>query len=699
MCGWTLLMNRSIKFVCPASSKKMGKFFGLLLATLIGSVTLADMPTTEMDQDWPSYGLNHTEQRFSELTQINHNNIDQLKLDWALDVPDAVSINSTPLTIDGVIYFSADRAIVHAVDAASGQLLWSYDPQSWKHAPRGFGIGFNTNRGIAHWQDRIFVGTADGRLVALAAKDGRVLWASRAFPLGSRKAINGAPRAFDGKVFIGNSGAEYGTRGYVEAYDAETGERLWRFYTVPGNPADGFENPAMEMAAKTWHGQWWKTFGGGTVWNGLTYDPELELLYVGVGNGDPWDHDLRSQGKGDNLFLCSIVALNANTGEYVWHYQTTPGEQWDYKSTMDMILADIEHNGEQRQVIMQAPTNGFFYVLDRATGELLSAKPYDKVTWATHIDLETGRPAEVAGIRMKPGEEQLIYPSPFGAHNWQAMSYNPLTGLAYIPTIRMGAVYSKNTAFERRDNFFVIGMTTTYPMTSPDDGTGGLLAWDPVLQKERWRVQYPTPWHGGTLTTAGGLVFQGTGGGVLLAFDAEQGEKLWSFDTLRGISGAPMTYMRNGQQHVVVPVGWGGQASFGLPAFQKHGWKYKGPGIRLLSFSLSGKANLPPTPDNRFSFNPPDIGDDPADEALVELGFGIYHNSSCAVCHGGGAISNGAAAPDLRESAMMTNYAAFRSVVVEGALLSRSMPMFDDLTEREVKGLYEYIREQIRLLD
>jgi quinohemoprotein ethanol dehydrogenase len=668
---------------------------GFFIATLLtaGSHVYCE------DRDWSSYGLDHTEQRFSTLTQINRETVSGLRLDWALDVPNAVSINSTPLAVDGVIYFSADRAIVHAVDASSGKLLWSYDPQSWKHAPRGIAFGFNTNRGITHWQGRIFVGTGDGRLVALNAKNGQVLWATRAFPVGERKAINGAPRAFAGKVFIGNSGAEFGTRGYVEAYDALSGERLWRFYTVPGNPADGFEDPAMAMAAKTWHGEWWKVFGGGTVWNALTYDPELELLYVGVGNGDPWDHDLRSQGKGDNLFLCSIVALNANTGEYVWHYQTNPGEQWDYKSTADMILADIEHKGQSRKVVMQAPSNGFFYVLDRATGELLSAEPYEKVTWATGIDLTTGRPQETPGIRMKPGEQQLIYPSPFGAHNWQAMSYNPELGLAYIPTIRMAAIYSKNEAFERRDGFFVIGMATEYPITEPDDGTGGLLAWDPVRQEARWRIQYATPWHGGTLATAGGLVFQGTGSGALYAYDASQGDALWEFNAERGITGAPMTYLRDGTQHVVVPVGWGGQASFGLPAFQKHGWKFKGPGIRLLSFSLTGNATLPEVADNRFSFKPADTGTLPLNDALVQQGSGVYHQSSCAVCHGGNVISNGAAGPDLRESPYMTDYRAFRAVVAEGALLPKSMPMFDDLSEREVRSVFEYIRQQIRLAD
>ncbi len=650
------------------------------------------------EAQWPSYGLDHTEQRFSPLAQINRSNVAELGLDWALDVPDAVSLNSTPLFIDGVLYFSADRGIVHAVDARTGTLRWSYDPQAWKHSPRGIAIGFNTNRGIAHWRGRIFVGTGDGRLVGLDAGNGEVLWATRAFPVGERKAINGAPRAFDGKVFIGNSGAEFGTRGYVEAYDAMTGDRLWRFYTVPGDPSDGFENAAMEMAAKTWHGQWWKVFGGGTVWNALTYDPELELLYVGVGNGDPWDHDLRSDGKGDNLFLCSIVALDANTGEYVWHYQINPGEQWDYKATADIILADLTIDGRERKVLMQAPTNGFFYVLDRVTGEFLSAEKYEKATWAERIDPATGRPVEAPGVRMKPGEKKLIYPSPFGAHNWQAMSFNPLTRLAYVPTMHMPALYSKSKPFEFRENFFVIGMDTEYPNTGPEDGTGGLLAWDPVTQQERWRVRYDAIWNGGTLTTAGDLVFHGTGDGAFFAYDARSGEQLWQFDATRGITAAPITYTVDGRQHIALPVGWGGQASFGVPAMQTHGWKYKGPGIRLLSFSLDGKATLP-RPDPEAPLRPVDTGEDPVDAALADRGNGLYHRASCAVCHGLGAVSNGAAGPDLRESAYLTDYRAFRAVVVEGLLLERSMPMFDDLTETEVRAVFEYVRQQTRLVE
>ncbi|MCP5185532.1 MAG: PQQ-dependent dehydrogenase, methanol/ethanol family [Pseudomonadales bacterium] len=668
----------------------------LLLAAL---AAVAPLPAQAATEQWTTYGRDYTEQRHSPLQQINRANVTALSLDWAFEVPDGVALNSTPLMVNGTLYFSADRAIVHAVDARNGTLRWSYDPEAWKHAPRGMAIGFNTNRGIAWWQGRLFVGTPDGRLVALAADTGKVLWATRTFPVGERKAINGAPRAFDGKVFIGNSGAEFGTRGFVDAYDALTGERLWRFYTVPGNPADGFENDAMAMAAKTWHGQWWKHFGGGTVWNGLTYDPELKHLYVGVGNGDPWDRDIRSEGKGDNLFLSSIVALNADTGDYVWHYQTNPGEQWDYKATADMVLADLTLNGEQVPVLMQAPTNGFFYVLDRRNGKLLGAEKYEKATWAERVDITTGRPVEADGVRVKTGERKLIYPSTYGAHNWQAMAFSPETGLAYIPTMHQGAYFSKPPAYQFRDNFFTIGMVTELAKTEPEDGTGGLVAWDPVTQRPRWRIGDLPIWNGGVLSTAGGLVFHGTAEGDFIAYDAADGKRLWQFNTQRGITAAPITYELDGEQHIALPVGWGGLSSFGLAPFRQHGWKYKGPGIRLLSFSLKGKASLPVVNDRRHELNVVDTGDAPIDGKLAQEGFVLYHQASCAICHGSDAHSVGAAAPDLRESAFITDYAAFRGVVADGNLLPRGMPMFDDLSEREIRAVFEYVRQQARLAD
>ena len=664
------------------------------LASSAGAAPPA-LPPADAGANWAAYGRTDSEQRFSPLRQINRSNVGKLGLDWALDMPDAVSLNSTPLAIDGVLYFSGDRAIVRAVDARSGQLLWSYDPQVWRHSPRHMAMGWNTNRGIAYLDGRIFVGATDGRVIALDAKSGEVVWTNRHFPAEARKAITGPPTVADGKVFIGHGGAEFGNRGYVDAFDANSGERLWRFYTVPGDPSDGFENAAMEQAAKTWHGPWWKFGGGGTVWHAITYDPELDLVYLGVGNGDPWNYELRSEGKGDNLFLCSIVALRADTGEYVWHYQMNPGEQWDYKATADIILADLKIKGRQRKVLMQAPTNGFFYVIDRSSGELLSAEKYEQVNWAERIDLATGRPVENPAARPKGDERFTQWPGPWGAHNWHAMSFNPQTGLVYIPTMHMSGTFYRVPAAPLRDKFFTIS-TGIEHQTDPKETSGGLLAWDPIAQRERWRIKYDAVWNGGTLSTAGDLVFHGTADGPFQAFDARNGKRLWGIDAQRGISSAPISYSVDGRQHVAVLVGWGGLAAFNNAAFQKHGWKYKGPGIRLLSFSLDGKATLPAVPDTRFTLTPADTGSAPIDTAAATQGFLLYHGSSCAVCHGAAVVSNGATAPDLRESALATDYKAFRAVVADGALLPNGMPMFSDFSEAELHAVHEYIRQQAR---
>ncbi|MGA0000713.1 MAG: PQQ-dependent dehydrogenase, methanol/ethanol family [Steroidobacteraceae bacterium] len=665
------------------------------LAAALMTVLPPGIALAAPDAEWTAYGRTPDEQRFSPLEQVNADNVGGLGLDWALDLPDAATLVSTPLMVNGVIYFSGDRAIVRAVDARTGKLLWVHDPQPWKHSPRGIAFGWNTNRGIAYEEGRIFVGATDGRVVALDAESGEVLWAARSFPVGERKAITGAPRAFDGKVFIGHGGAEFGTRGYLDAFDAATGERLGRFHTGPGDPANGCESPAMAMAAKTWSGRWWAEGGGGTVWHAITYDPDLDLIYLGVGNGGPWNRELRSDGIGDNLFLCSIVAVKADTGEYVWHYQVNPGEEWDYKATMDIVLADLEIDGEVRKVLMQAPTNGFYYVIERATGKLLSAEKYARVNWAERIDLETGRPVENPAARLKPGERFEMWPSPWGAHNWQAMSFNPRTGLAYIPTMHMPTTWMRGSELEGPPGHFRLGMILEHP-TDPNASKGGLLAWDPVLQQARWSVEYDAVWNGGTLTTAGNLVMHGTASGELLAYDARDGRRLWSFFAQRGISAPPITYEIDGRQHFAVLVGWGGLASFGTAAFSKDGWKFKAPGIRLLSFSLEGRQRLPDVDLRRFSLTPVDTGSEPIDEASALRGLGLYHTIACATCHGGMAQSTGAAGPDLREAASTNDYRLFRSVVAEGALLPAGMPMFDELTESELRAIYDFLRQQTR---
>jgi quinohemoprotein ethanol dehydrogenase len=409
--------------------------------------------------------------------------------------------------------------------------LWKYDPKVTGYKMR---LAWGS-RGMAFWKGKIYAGTQDGRLFAVDATSGKLVWETQTTEPADVRYITGAPRVFNGKVVIGHGGADMGpTRGYVTAYDANTGKQLWRFYVVPGDPAKGFENKAMQMAAKTWRGEWWKFGGGGTVWNSMTYDPEFNRLYLGTGNGDPWNQKIRSPGGGDNLFLCSIVALDADTGEYLWHYQTNPGETWDFNSTMDIVLATLSINGAPRKVLMHAPKNGFFYVIDRENGKLISAQKFAKVTWAERVDLESGRPVEVPGSRYESGEA-LIWPGSFGAHNWQPMSYSPDTGLVYIPARDLPTYYNDrgvNLESWKPTPLDALGVRPGFTATqgsgdvAPDTGTGFLLAWDPVRQKEVWRQSDAGVTNGGALSTHGGLVFQGLADGQFVAYDAVSGAAL-----------------------------------------------------------------------------------------------------------------------------------------------------------------------------
>ena len=398
--------------------------------------------------DWLNHGLDYAETRYSPLDQINAENVDRLGLAWSLELGTKRGIEATPIVVDGIMYASGTWSDVFAIDARDGTMLWHWDAE----VPREYvdkTCCDVVNRGVALYRGKVFVGTLDGRIAAIDAGTGETVWETLTVDPEDFHTITGAPRIVKGKVIIGNGGAEFGVRGYVSAYNAETGEMEWRTYTVPGNPALPFESEAMEMAAATWNGEWWKYGGGGTAWDSFAYDPVLNLLYVGTGNGSPWNRHIRSPGGGDNLFLASILALNPDNGEYVWHYQTTPGESWDFTATQHMILADLELNGELRQVIMQAPKNGFFFVLDRKTGEFLSGEPYVEVTWATGIDQETGRPIEAPGADYKDGP-MTISPVVWGGHNWHPMSYNPNTGLVYIPATLRTGTYEQDENFVRR---------------------------------------------------------------------------------------------------------------------------------------------------------------------------------------------------------------------------------------------------------
>ena len=658
---------------------------------LLSCASTPDVPeNVGASVDWTHPGGGPDESSFSRLTRIHRGNVDELGLAWSMDLDAEATLEAPPLAVGGVLYFTGSYAAVYAVDAISGELLWRFDPETWKHNPMRMNFAMSVNRGVAYAEGRIFSGAVDGRLFALDAKSGEVLWSVETVPPGWMNSVTGAPRTFNDKVIIGNGGADMGARGYVTAYDQATGELAWRFFTVPGAPAENAGNPAMERAAATWNGEYWKTGTGGTVWNGITFDPELNLVYIGTGNGGPYDPSVRSPGGGDNLYLASIVALDGDTGEYVWHYQMNPGEAWDYKCTANMITADLTLDGELRKVIMQAPTNGFFYVLDRETGELLSAEKIGKVTWAERIDLETGRPVEAPNIRYEHGEVKL-WPGPLGAHNFQPMSYSPLTGLVYIPTMQLGVRMVKREALP--GEFSVMGLIVHHHVEDENDNTGAVLAWDPVRQEARWRVPLDTLWNGGMLSTAGGLVFHGAADGTFSAYDDSSGERLWSFYAGQGILAPPTSYEVDGEQYVSVLAGYGGTA----PAFGPYldeGWRYRVHKRRLLTFRLGGEAALETHPPDKTVH----AVDDPAveiDEADIIPGKMLY-TMQCGTCHGMELSATGTPAPDLRESALTIREESLWAVLHDPTLIARGMPRRDHLSREQVRQIHAYIRAGAR---
>jgi PQQ-dependent dehydrogenase (methanol/ethanol family) len=647
-------------------------------------------------QNWLSHGRTYDEQRFSPLTDINDKNVKDLGLAWHFDTETKRGLEATPIVVDGVIYTTGSWSVVFALDARTGKQLWKYDPD----VPRSVGKKACcdvVNRGVAVYDGKVFFGSLDGRLIALDAASGQRIWETNTVDTSKPYTITGAPRIIKGKIIIGNGGAEFGVRGYITAYDVNSGNQAWRFYTVPGDPSKPFESEALKKAAATWKGEWWKIGGGGTVWDSMAYDPELDLLYIGVGNGSPWNRNIRSPGGGDNLYLSSIVAIKPDTGTYVWHYQTTPSESWDYTATQHIILADLQINGALRKVLMQAPKNGFFYVIDRVTGKFISAKPYVYTNWATHIDPQTGRPVETK--EQYRDKEKITYPSPYGGHNWHPMSFSKSTGLVYIPALDIPMLYKQAADFKPNPNGWNTGvdMVAAMPPAGMDQildrklsgmlAKGHLSAWDPIQQKEVWRVQHSGPWNGGVLSTAGNLVFQGTADGRLVAYRADTGVKLWESPTQTGIIAPPVTYKIDNEQYVAVMAGWGG--AFPMVAGAAAQFAKKGPEGRLLVYKIGGAAKLP-------AFEPPQRVLDPqpvnADESTLVKGYGIYH-THCAACHGATAIS-GSLIPDLRYmSAGM--HAAFDEIVINGVLESRGMiGRGVILTKDDAHALHAYINKR-----
>ncbi|MBV9330112.1 MAG: PQQ-dependent dehydrogenase, methanol/ethanol family [Alphaproteobacteria bacterium] len=651
--------------------------------------------------DWLSHGRTYSEQRFSPLARINTSNVKDLSVAWEYRTYSVRGAEATPIVDNGMMFFTLPWSKVIALDARSGKELWTFDP----HVPGATGryaCCDVVNRGVALWQGGVFVGTLDGRLIKLDAGTGKQLWSVDTVENHNHAyTITGAPRVVDGLVVIGNGGAEYDARGYLTAYDAGSGKQVWRFHVVPGDPSKPQESPALAAALKTWDpngvNKWWKIGGGGAPWNAMSFDPALDLLYFGTGNGNPWNRDVRSPAGGDNLYLSSVIALHARTGQLAWYYQTTPGDTWDFDSTADVVLADLKIDGTVRHVLMHAPKNGFFYVLDRATGKLISAEKYGEVTWAKGIDLKTGRPIESPDARYK-NKMAVVFPQTVGAHNWQPMSFDPATGLVYIPAMDGSIIFiaDKNFSYKPRAwnlgvDFAAVSKVVEQMIASgksPPPAVGYIKAWDPVAQKERWQVSMGGSWNSGLLSTAGGLVFGGDAYGMFSAYDARNGNKLWSIDLKTGLLAPAISYMVGGEQYIAVLAGWGGAG--GLAAFRDPKTaiaKYQNNQGRLFVFKLGGRKQVAAlAPEGVPPSQPPK---EAADPATIEKGFTLYHKT-CLVCHGFFAQSEGEV-PDLR---LVTPdiWNQYDAIVLGGALADGGMASFKDvLSKADVDAIRAYV--------
>jgi len=666
----------------------MSKPFASALFFLLLASCARRAPETD-GANWLMYGRTTDDHRFSPLNQVTEQTVPKLGLVWSRELNTTRGLEATPLVEDGVIYTTGDWSIAYALDAKTGNILWMYDPKVPRD--RAYFICCDVvNRGVALHNGKVYLGTLDARLIALDAKTGAPVWTA---VTAENKAysITGYPRIAKNLVIIGNAGAEYGVRGYISAYDAETGKLAWRAYTVPGDPSKGFESKAMQDAAKTWEGEWWKAGGGGTPWEGVVYDPSLDLLYFGTGNASAWYRALRGKGDKDSLYTASIMAVHASNGELAWYFQTSPGDNWDYDATQPLMQLDVTINGQPRKLIMQANKNGFFYVLDRQTGEFISGTPFvPGVTWASGLEPKTGRPL-VTPAGYAGSKPVLVSPGPGGAHNWNPMAYNPSTRLVYLPA-KAGSqfVHAPNMSWKYDADRNNLGDLATYEgplnakMLAAPPPQGELLAWDPIARRAAWQVTYPVQEGGGVLATAGNLVFQGRADGIFAAYRATDGQQLWEFDAGTGIIAPPVTYLVDGQQYVSVMAGWGGSSAlFNAPTEGKVKPGYG----RILTFALNGTATLhapayghkePPTPAMPVT----------ASAKTIHEG-GLLFNNQCAPCHGINAVAG--PTPDLRYLTK-AEHAQFDNIVLGGARAELGMPSFQKIfTPAQVHAIQAYI--------
>ena len=634
---------------------------------------------------WPHYGGSYNEQRFSPLAAINENNVADLGLAWYADYDTNQNQHGSPIYVDGVIYVSTARNVVHAFDARTGDRVWTYTPVLEPNPNLGL-----VNRGIAAFDGKIYMGMLDAHLVALDAATGELVWDANTVPesllgeMAGRYSITMAPRIANGKVFIGGSGGEFGARGWIAAFDAQTGEEDWRFWTVPGNPEMGFEAPYLEVAEATWPDDipYWEQGGGGTVWDGAIYDPETGLLYFGTGNGTPWNRAMRDPDDGDNLFVASVVAVDPDTGEYVWHYQETPGDSWDYDATSPMMTADLEIDGVTRHVLIHPSKNGFIYVLDAITGELISGDAFTSVTWAIGIDEDSGRPIEADGARYTD-EPFNIGPGAPGGHTWHPNAFSPLTGLIYIPTWEnFSAMAPQQMPEEGPPPLIAFGGQIDRDTLKPHNrqsNDGWLQAWNPVTREVVWESERGPRWTGGALATAGNLVFMGnSNGNQLSAWNATTGEQLWNFDAQSAVYAAPITYELDGEQYIAASVGGSGGQDYFAPTY-----------ARMLVFKVGGDGQLP----QAMSYTPRELSppESTATAAVIARGESLYAQN-CSVCHGNEGVQMRSSFPNLTRTPFLHSQEGWDTVVLQGARLQRGMANYSDtLSAEDSLAIREYI--------
>lgn len=635
--------------------------------------------------DWALLGNSSEIQHHSELDQVNTQTVAKLGLVWSVDLPTQDGLMGNPLIKDGRIFQSGSQSQVFAHDLRSGELLWTYEPlKSARTGSSLEAIGMRTNRGVALYHDLAIVATADCRLVAIDQKTGAKRWETQACDVTQGHFIAGAPRIGADKVFIGNSCGDTGaSRGHVDAFDAKSGKHIWRFYTVPGDPDQPPENELYRRAMATWGEGWYEhTKGCGSVWDAMVYDEQTDQLIIGTGGPAPFNPTLRGKGAGDELFTNAVVALDAKSGDYRWHFSQVPGDGWNLEPTVGLMVATLPIRGEDRRVVISVPKNGFVYLFDAASGEFLSGKNYLPVNWAKGLD-EFGRPILDPAARYweKPGGVARVSPNPWGAHGWEALAFDPRRRLLYIPVKNIPTRFSSAdgiAGFPDIDFFYG-------DQTDPAwEKFGEVVAWDPITQSEVWRQRQRLPMNGGLLHTKGGLVFQGSAEGYLTAYDAASGDVRWSAPAGGVIRAAPSTVMVDGRQFIIVPAGRP-TTSFSASMLSDYSSAPRARSQpRLLAFALFALDGQTATPAWAERARVPKPAVARSDPALARQGAEVFEVYGCSACHGRNAESLGGTVPDLRLKLPAT--LEYLQAVLGGAFKSRGMPVFevDDQTARSM---------------